>query len=102
MNEDGYAYRLRITRNYDAPEVRFHVLISAVPIHVNARLNNSVMPHSAVHEGDRLLVLLTEALGDRSLAANELNEAMSGQSVELNLGHFASDESRRKLGKSGS
>ena len=101
MNTDGYAYRLNITRNYGALEVRFDILISALPIHVSARLRDS-MTHSALHEADRLLALLTEALGSADEAANVLREAMSGQSVELNLGPIVSAELRRQLGESNS
>jgi hypothetical protein len=97
MNDLGYAYRIRITRNYAAPEVRFDALISAVPIHVLAQLDNSMMPHSAVHEADQLLKLLTEALGRRSEALEVLNEAMSGRSVERNLGPFVTAELLGKL-----
>jgi hypothetical protein len=101
MNADGYAYRLSITRNYGALKVRFAVLIGKLPIHVSARLRDSGTD-SAVHEGDRLLALLTEALGSADEAANVLREAMSGQSVELNLGPFVSAELRKQLGESDS
>jgi len=101
MDHDGYVYRLSITRIYGAPGVRFEVMISTLPIQVSARLSDS-MTHSAVHEADRLLALLTEALGSADEAASELNKAMSGKSksVELNLSPVVTAELRRKLSES--
>jgi hypothetical protein len=101
MNTDGYAYRLSIKRDYSAPEVQFDVQISELPIHIFARLRDS-MTHSAVHEADRLLALLTEALGSPHEAANALGEAMSGKPKELNLSPFVPPELRRQLGESDS
>lgn len=99
MCDDIYAYRLRVTRNYSKPEMRFDTLISALPIHASARLDDSMGPHSALHSAERLSALLAEALG-RDDAINVLKEAMIGQPVERNLGPLVSADARRRLGES--
>lgn len=100
MTNDRYDYRLRIKRNYVIPEVRFDVLMSAVPIHGTARLDDSTMPHSFVVQADRLQTLLTTALGGDE-ASRMLNEAMCHRSVEMNVDPSVSAKLKLELGKVG-
>lgn len=99
MCDDVYAYRIRITRNYSEIDVQFDTLTSALPIHISARLDDSMTPHSAVHGADQLFALLTKALGHEN-ATKVLEEAMTRQPVERNLGTLVSADLRRQLSAS--